>query len=148
MITDTQLLERLQSPSLENGYPMIHDVSIPVFTHQIPTIVAHKATILDYMAKNNGCGLAGIQIGIPLRFFIIRDRMIFNPVIERHGKQTLDGNEGCLSFPGKNINVPRYAVIDVKYFDETGTICNETLKGINARIFQHEYDHLDGKTIV
>ena len=55
--------------------------------------------------------------------------------------------EGCLSLPNAEFSFPRYHKIKVKYFDESGSIIKETLEKFHAQIFQHELDHLLGKTI-
>jgi peptide deformylase len=57
-------------------------------------------------------------------------------------------SEGCLSFPGANLSFQRYDKIKVEYYDEKGKQVIENLNGILSHIFQHEFDHLNGVTVV
>lgn len=106
------------------------------------------------MIENNGVGLAANQIGKSERFFVAningRFGLFVNPKIVSHGKELVEQPEGCLSIlgeDGKPTYKPkkRYAVITVHYWDKNKTLVEETLKRLDARIFQHEMDHLDGK---
>ncbi|HUZ59380.1 MAG TPA: peptide deformylase [Hanamia sp.] len=97
-----------------------------------------------------GVGLAATQLGIPLQIMIIENEnkkvlRIVNPKIQSLSEQTTLMNEGCLSFPHVNIPVRRSEEIVVDFDDQDGYNSGTlTLKGLNARIFQHEYDHLHG----
>jgi peptide deformylase len=98
-----------------------------------------------------GIGLAAPQVGIPLRFFIYGLRpehltVVINPSIIQADKYK-DGIEGCLSFPGRTRSVERAERITVRYTDVNGNQIEREMRGLNARIFQHETDHLDGKNI-
>jgi peptide deformylase len=103
------------------------------------------------MFHYEGCGLAANQIGMDTRAFaMIRDMeyndviVCFNPVIlKKYGKLAWR-EEGCLSYPDDIINVERHKIIDVKYEDEEGKEHELTLQGLPSRIFQHEFDHLEG----
>lgn len=106
------------------------------------------------MDDNRGVGLAANQIGKSERFFVAnihgRFGIFINPVILNHGKEEIEENEGCLSIlgkDGKSIFKPkkRFAVITVRYWDRQKALIQETLKRFDARIFQHEMDHLDGR---
>ena len=68
----------------------------------------------------------------------------FNPVILKSYGESVFFEEGCLSYPDEIINVKRPDIIDVKYEDEGGKEHKMTLQGLASRIFQHEYDHLEG----
>ena len=56
--------------------------------------------------------------------------------------------EGCLSVPGYGVKIPRSQSIEVRYFDENRKFRRETLAGLEAIIFQHELDHLNGVLII
>lgn len=112
----------------------------------------------ELMHKNGGIGLAANQAGLNLRFFIAYFEREFvvciNPMIVSHGREVIVSPEGCLSVVGaddKPIYKPRdrYAIIDVEYYTPAGFVENKitkkTLKRLNAKIFQHECDHLDGR---
>jgi peptide deformylase len=114
--------------------------------------------MFDTMNKYSGVGLAGPQIGISLRFFImgfdntsrypdenpIEKRIIINPEIKFLTDQTADFWEGCLSIPDMQGLVRRPEKIEVKYFDEDANLQKKILTEFEAIVFQHEYDHLDG----
>ncbi len=71
-------------------------------------------------------------------------RVIINPeIIEERGNDWIF-NEGCLSIPNINEDVSRQDTIKVSYLDENFISREETLGGLAARIFQHEYDHIEG----
>jgi peptide deformylase len=104
--------------------------------------------MLKIMYANNGRGLAGNQVGLAKRVFVMhtedgRDFGVFNPTI-LYGEEEADGEEGCLSFPNLFLNVTRYRKITAMYLDNTGEKRIIELEGIDARCFQHELDHLDG----
>ena len=91
----------------------------------------------------DGCGLAAIQIGIPLRFAWYKwgdtEYTLVNPeIISTHGKHKAK-KEGCLSIPGKWLKAKRYSKI--KYTTDGK---KKTAKGLRAQIIQHEIDHMNG----
>ncbi len=106
--------------------------------------------MIAVMKTFNGRGLAGNQVGLLKRVFVIKLEKtgetfaMFNPKVvdEQNGEQ--NGVEGCLSFPNLWIQVKRPATINVEYLDKDGKECQNTLTGIDARCFLHELDHLDG----
>lgn len=100
------------------------------------------------MKKYGGIGLASNQCGLPYRCFVIadNDKVIgfFNPRIVSHSVDGIKMKEGCLSFPGMTLDVERPSVIEVEYENEIGVTMKAELKGLAARCFQHELDHLNG----
>jgi peptide deformylase len=107
----------------------------------------------DIMLKNKGIGLAGPQVGAPLRIFIIspdasRDavKVYINPTVTPSGQ--LDSiEEGCLSVPGVYTKIRRYKKCKVTATDLDGNEFTEEAEGLLARAMQHEYDHIEGITI-
>ena len=104
--------------------------------------------MINLMIESNGCGIAAPQVGANKRIFVAvldneRIELFVNPTIISHSEETETGVEGCLSVPDKHGEVERYINIKVKYFNgkENKT---EEFEGMNARIIQHEYDHLQG----
>jgi peptide deformylase len=75
-------------------------------------------------------------------------RKVINPEILSPGNSTMEIEEGCLSVPGIHKKVRRSKRISVRYQNETGAIVEEYLKNYPARVFQHEFDHLDGVLFV
>ncbi len=107
--------------------------------------------------EEDGVGLAAPQIGLSLRMIyttqwkktpkglkFLSDQIMINPEIL--GKSTTMNKdvEGCLSLPGIEGMVKRYDWVKVKFQDETGKSFTKTYKGFDARIVQHEIDHLNG----
>ena len=96
-----------------------------------------------------GVGLAAPQVGVNKRLIIVfLDNKItvpmINPDIIDHSNETEYGEEGCLSLPGKWGQVERYKQIVVQFRDAKSEKRLLKLEGFNARIVQHEIDHLDG----
>jgi peptide deformylase len=135
--------------------PILKQVSQPVaeITDEIRTLVAELLETLD---SHPGCvGLASPQTGNLVRIIIIdasrnrkpvpnQGRMIMiNPIIEAREGEEL-AREGCLSLPDFTANVKRAATIRVRATTLDGTEINIESVGFEARVIQHEYDHLDG----
>jgi len=114
--------------------------------------------MFETMYKAEGVGLAAPQIGQSIRLIVIDTNIMseddkslkdfkkcfINPkVLEESGEEWIY-NEGCLSLPTFREDVKRKEKIHVQYFDENFDIHEEWFDGMKARIFQHEYDHLEG----
>jgi peptide deformylase len=107
---------------------------------------------------NQGVGIAAPQVGRSLRLFIMAPRpnprypdaplaepfAVINPVILRSSAEMETGWEGCLSVPGFRAQVPRHLEVDVAYTDRRGEAVTARFSGFMARLFQHEFDHLEG----
>ena len=107
--------------------------------------------MFETMRASNGIGLAGNQVGLLRRVFVMRlvdgrEIGFFNPTILLGDNNLLHGEEGCLSFPNLWLTVPRHDKITAMYLDNEGKRCIIELEGIDSRCFQHELDHLDGMT--
>lgn len=108
----------------------------------------------EIMLKNKGVGLAAPQAGVSLRLFIIsldgtaeNVRVYVNPTVTPIGE--LDAiDEGCLSVPGVYTKIPRYKKCEVTASDLDGNEFTEQAEGLYARALQHEYDHIEGMTII
>jgi peptide deformylase len=109
--------------------------------------------MLDTMVKEEGIGIAAPQVGVNLRVALAvlnphtrQKKMItmINPEISKKSLRTGEGEEGCLSLRGKWGKVDRALSLTVTYFDEHFQKQVLELEGLNARIIQHEVDHLDG----
>jgi peptide deformylase len=106
------------------------------------------ASLTDLMIKNNGVGIAAPQCGIHKRIIVVSDnetiKAFINPEIVFKSDELEDGEEGCLSIPGKVAIKKRYKSITIKYRNLSGHPHLETYEGFTARVIQHEIDHLDG----
>ncbi|OGE30407.1 peptide deformylase [Candidatus Daviesbacteria bacterium RIFCSPHIGHO2_01_FULL_44_29] len=107
-----------------------------------------------------GVGLAATQIGKDEQFFIAKLENhphllgqtgfvpVFNPTIIWFSKRYKVSLEGCLSIPDYYGEVARPIMVKVIYMNSNGQTVKETLRGVNAMIFQHEYDHLHGRLFI
>jgi peptide deformylase len=108
------------------------------------------AEMIELLRKKKGVGLAGPQVGLLQRFFVVaiekQEPLVFvNPVIVGTSEEEVLFEEGCLSLPGVWADVKRPARVRVQARNERGKVFNLDADGILARVIQHEYDHLDGK---
>ena len=106
----------------------------------------------ETMIEGDGIGLAANQVDELLRVIVVRDleadevHYYLNPTITKgHGEEL--GEEGCLSFPGLAGLIPRFEQVTVKFQDLDLNTYKLELEGLDARIVQHEVDHLNGITI-
>ena len=108
-------------------------------------------TLNENMFHHKGVGLSANQIGIEERAFVMmidekteETITCFNPKIIKYSKDKVIFEEGCLSYPDLFIRVLRPSTIVVKYEDEGKEIHKVKMTEYFARIFQHEYDHMEG----
>jgi peptide deformylase len=108
--------------------------------------------MVGLMHEAEGVGLAATQVGILRRFFVCtlegEDRVLVNPVVTPVGKDTEVDHEGCLSLGPIRVPVERAARVKVDATDENGEPVSLELEGTDARVVQHELDHLDGTLII
>ena len=105
----------------------------------------------ENMVHYNGIGLSANQIGIIERVFVMMLNIeteetitCYNPRIIKRYDNNVWCEEGCLSFPDEIINIQRPDRIVVKYEDEDKKDHKIKLDGLASRVFQHEFDHLEG----
>ncbi|OGV56895.1 MAG: peptide deformylase [Lentisphaerae bacterium GWF2_44_16] len=123
----------------------------------------HLMDNMLFTLKNvNGVGLAAPQVYVSDKLLIIapapNDRypdapnmdsiIMINPHLKWLSPETEDGWEGCLSIPGLRGIVQRALSVEVSYTDTSGKSNNIRLSGFPARVFQHEYDHLQGMLFI
>ena len=101
----------------------------------------------DTMRENDGCGIAGVQVGVLRRVFIIEAEGIYleavNPeILCATGEEK--GLEGCLSVPNRRGNVIRPTKLTLKAFTRDGTPYEFVANDFLARVISHEFDHLNG----
>jgi len=114
--------------------------------------------MMETMIKAPGVGLAANQVGILKQIVTINfedkennkkaNYILFNPSIIQYSKETVVMEEGCLSLPEQYADVVRSKEIVVKYIDENKKTIKKQIDGYEARILQHEIDHLSGKLFV
>ena len=144
------------------GQPVLRKVAEDIDYETYPNLKELISNMFETLRHSEGVGLAAPQVGLPIRLFIIDLDAIsedepqykgyfhtfINPEILEEGTETVSMSEGCLSIPGINESVKRPATVLVNYIDENGKEQERWLDGFEARVFQHEYDHLDGKMFV
>jgi len=138
---------RKEATNIEKDYPDLQNII---------------ATLFETMYHAKGVGLAAPQIGLPICLFVIDSEkmeeensgaipvkcVFINPeIVEFFGEDT-PYNEGCLSVPGINEDIVRKSSVKIWYQDENFVEHETIFTGMPARIIQHEYDHLFGKTFV
>ena len=113
--------------------------------------------MFDTMKKYGGIGLSANQVGLPFNMFVIGDHpeveknlkmTCFNPIIISSSVEEEVMKEGCLTFPFVFLSITRPRKVVVKYEDENGDLKEGSLDGMISRVFQHEHDHMLGKTFV
>ncbi len=99
-----------------------------------------------------GVGLAAPQVGVLQRLLVydVDDdpRVLVNPVLDEYADEKEESDEGCLSVPGVTMPVERPVSLRVRGLDEYGEPVDFRAEGFEARVIQHENDHLDGVLIV
>lgn len=141
------------------GHPVLRRVAASVDDFQDPAIHAVIDDMETTLAESKGVGIAAPQIYESYRIVIVASRptprypnapnmaptLMINPVFQVLDQTQEKDWEGCLSIPGIRALVPRYSEIAVDYNNRQGQAQTIKLSGFVARIFQHEYDHLQGK---
>lgn len=146
-VRDTDVLTIKKFP-----HPILHHEckTLKVVDGQLKSWVNH---MIEIMYEHNGVGLAAPQVGLPYRFFVMNsnppskesEQVYINPIITNFTNVIVSESEGCLSFPGIMAPVKRFKGIKFSAYDIAGNHIRRELSGLEARIFQHEIDHLDGK---
>jgi len=151
-------------PIVAYGDPVLRKVAVAIDA-AYPDLEKLITNMKETMYNASGVGLAAPQIGKAIRLFLIDaspfaedddlseeertvlksfNRVFINPkILEEDGEEWIF-NEGCLSIPDVREDVSRQPKITIEYQDENFMIHTETLEGLAARVFQHEYDHIEG----
>src|SRR3712207_6693789 len=133
------------------------DPALRLPAREVETFDADLAALVErmkvLMRDAQGVGLAANQVGVVRRVFVFQPpeaeeaRALVNPrLVERSGEVEV-GDEGCLSMQGVHAPVERSTEVTLEAQDETGADVRLELSGVNARVVQHEMDHLDGVLI-
>lgn len=148
-------------PIYAYGHPVLKKMAVPI-APDFPELKDLIGNMWETMYHAEGVGLAAPQIGQAIRLFVIDTLQIddddeekktksegFKKVFINAQKVEETGNpwtyeEGCLSIPRIRGDVERPDTIRLRYLDENFAEHEETFIGVNARVIQHEYDHIDG----
>ena len=129
----------------------------PILLSKLPEITAEtepedRKELLDNMVETmkhyGGIGLSANQCGIPIRMFVFGDNEnyipCFNPKILEYGGPEMPIEEGCLTYPGLFVKIYRPEWIVAQWEDENRELHKENFTELQSRVFQHEYDHMEG----
>lgn len=140
------------------GHPVLRQRALEVADPQSTEIQEVIDDMLVTVADANGAGLAAPQVYISRRMFIVASKPnlryphapemdptpVINPEITWKSNEIYNDWEGCLSIPGIRGLVPRHKAIRIEYTTRNGKRTKQYLSDFIARVFQHEYDHLEG----
>ena len=144
-------------PIYAYGQPVLRKKALPI-TSDYQDLATLIADMYETMYSAKGVGLAAPQIGRDIRLFVIdtmqldkKDKVangmkqvfINAQMVDESGDPWLY-EEGCLSIPDIHVEIERNPSIRLKYFDVEWNEHTETFDGVNARVIQHEYDHIEG----
>lgn len=156
-------------PVVAYGHPVLRQVCVDITT-DYPNLDILIADMWETMYNSHGMGIAAPQINNAVRLFVIDTEQVYSNsdedereqfegeqglkkvfinahISERSGHEW-SCDEGCLSLPGFREEVSRENIITVSYCDENFVQKTETFRGLNARVIQHEYDHIEGKLFI
>lgn len=129
--------------------PLLGTVSAPVLRFDA-ALARLAGEMFMTMLLLRGVGLAGVQVGVPLRLFTFRaggaSGTAVNPVILDQ-REPYHPEEGCLSLPGRFYEPQRHHEVLAEWQEVDGSPCRGWVSGLLAEIFEHEIDHLDGRLL-
>ncbi|MGO9489288.1 MAG: peptide deformylase [Solirubrobacteraceae bacterium] len=131
------------------GDPVLRAVALPVERFD-DELAAESERMGQLMHDALGVGLAATQLGVLHRLLVYKAysddplTVLVNPEIEWESEERDIAEEGCLSLPGVHVEVERAAAVRVRARNERGEPVEVEAEGLDARIIQHEVDHLDG----
>jgi peptide deformylase len=140
-------------PIVRLGHPALRAVARAVTPERLasPETQALLDDMVDTMREAHGVGLAASQVGVEEQLFVYESagheiplRVVVNPMITPHERELVYDWEGCLSIPDLRGMVPRHPAVRVQGLDREGRPLDYVCRGFEARIVQHEFDHLNG----
>jgi peptide deformylase len=140
-------------PLYEGDYPML-GVEVPEYKGSLPNPNMTKLIKRLQLTRKlyGGIGLSANQCGVFERVFVIGtddfQMACINPKVISVSDDVIKMDEGCLSYPGLYLKIARPESAVVEYTDEHGQLQQTTLKGITARCFVHELEHMNGKKFI
>jgi peptide deformylase len=151
------ILNILKASNLEESKILkAPSVDVVDFTQEIHDLAMN---MIETMYASNGAGLAAPQVGRNINLFVMRTEhgldtnirehiVVVNPFTAFEGGDPIIDKEGCLSIPGIWGDVLRFKEVGTVYQDTTGKRTGGVFTGFQARVYQHEYDHLVGTLFV
>ncbi len=148
-------------PIVVYGNPVLRQETVEIDS-SYPEVSKLIEDMFATMYNADGVGLAAPQIGLSIRLFVVDadalaedypnckgfKKAFINPQIVEESEELESYNEGCLSLPGINESVKRPVRIKIKYLNENFEPCEDVYEHFQARVVQHEYDHLEGHVFI
>jgi peptide deformylase len=144
-------------PIIRLGHPSLRTPARAVPAERLADPAGQQlvADLIDTMRDAHGVGLAAPQVGVELQVFVyevqgsaeaaaVPLRVVVNPMLTPLAGELVYDWEGCLSIPGLRGLVPRHPQVRVQGLDRDGAPVDFLANGFEARIVQHEFDHLNG----
>ena len=144
-------------PVVAFGHPTLRKIAADI-DKDYPGLDQFIADMFETMYASNGVGLAAPQVNRSIRLFVIDatpyaedfpgetdlKKVFINARIVEESGDEWAFNEGCLSIPEIREDVMRKPELRIQYFDENFNFHDDRIKGVLARVIQHEYDHIEG----
>jgi peptide deformylase len=146
-------------PIVRLGDPVLRTPAEPLAPGELAAAATQRLIddLFETMRAAGGVGLAAPQVGIGKQLFVyavervegegadaVPPRVVVNPMLAPEGGELVHDWEGCLSIPGLRGLVPRHPAVRVRALDRAGEPLDYVAAGYEARIVQHEHDHLNG----
>ncbi len=138
-------------PIVRLGHPALRTPAAPVDPAEIgtPQFQALVDDMLETMHGAEGIGLAATQLGLDAQLFVYQlpagaARTLVNPMVDPDPGELVYDWEGCLSIPDLRGLVPRHPAVHVRGLDRDGAPVSYRAEALEARVVQHEFDHLNG----
>ena len=140
-------------PIVRLGHPSLRTLARAVSPDHLASSDVQQLIddMIDTMREANGVGLAAPQVGTELQIFVYESsnhdiplHVVVNPMIAPHERELVYDWEGCLSIPDLRGMVPRHPAVRVQALDRHGGRLDYVCRNFEARIVQHEFDHLNG----
>ena len=144
------------------GDPVLRQRAEPIQNVREPWVQTLIDNLLKTLYQSKGVGIAAPQVSSAHQLLVIASYpnaryphaptmqpvVLINPRLVSHSEERVKDWEGCLSVPGIRGLVPRYTKIEVEYCDRQGTVQGQVFTDFVARIFQHEFDPLNGQVFL
>jgi peptide deformylase len=140
-------------PIVRLGHPALRDVARALSPETLASPETQQLIddMVDTMHEAHGVGLAAPQVAAELQLFVYESsshdiplHVVVNPMITPHERELVYDWEGCLSIPDLRGMVPRHPAVRVQGLDRHGKPLDYVCRGFEARVVQHEFDHLNG----
>jgi peptide deformylase len=140
-------------PIVRLGHPALRALAGPLAPERLASPETQQLIddMIETMREAHGVGLAASQVEVGLQLFVYESsghdiplHVVVNPMITPHERELVYDWEGCLSIPDLRGMVPRHPAVRVQGLDREGRPLDYVCRGLEARIVQHEFDHLNG----